>query len=78
MLVRAETPDSSRTTDGTPAGSLPLATAAAATAPVTDDAVPEGHQGLHSFLYSSGDEEHASQRYEFRQVGWWVGDGGGG
>jgi len=37
---------------------------------VTDQAVPEGHKGLHGFLYGEGGaEEHDSQsRYNFREV----------
>lgn len=50
---------------------------ASAAAPVTDAAVPEGHKGLHSFLYGDGDAEHTSQKYEFRQVGG-PPEGGGG
>lgn len=40
-------------------------------APVTDAAVPEGHKGLHSFLYGSGGaEEHERQGngYNLRKV----------
>jgi hypothetical protein len=49
---------------------------ASAAAPVTDAAVPEGHKGLHSFLYGDGDAEHKSQKYEFRQVRDMRGGGG--
>lgn len=57
--VRAQPPDAPQ--QGVPSS---------AAAPVTDQAVPEGHQGLHNFLYASGEQEHASsQRYDFRQVG---------
>ena len=37
---------------------------------VTDQAVPEGHKGLHGFLYGQGGAEaHDSQsRYNFREV----------
>lgn len=36
---------------------------------VTDDAVPEGHKGLHGFLYGDGGaEEHDSRGYAFRHV----------
>ena len=37
---------------------------------VTDQAVPEGHKGLHGFLYGEGGAEaHDSQsRYDFREV----------
>lgn len=36
---------------------------------VTDDNVPEGHEGLHQFLYSKdGEEEHSStSAYTFRK-----------
>mmetsp|Transcript_24265 Transcript_24265/g.79140 ORF Transcript_24265/g.79140 Transcript_24265/m.79140 type:complete len:456 (-) Transcript_24265:2156-3523(-) len=38
------------------------------TVPVTDDAVPEGHHGLHGFLYESESEsEHAAAVYRVRQ-----------
>lgn len=40
-------------TAATPGGSTPPATR------LEDRDVPEGHSGLHSFLYSGGDEEHA-------------------
>ena len=38
---------------------------------VTDQAVPEGHKGLHGFLYGeAGAEVHDQQgQYHFRQVG---------
>ncbi|KAG2483160.1 hypothetical protein HYH03_017952 [Edaphochlamys debaryana] len=37
-------------------------------APITDANVPEGHQGLHGFLYGSGGaEEHADQGYAVRE-----------
>lgn len=40
-----------------------------ATAPVTDQAVPEGHKSLHGFLYGDeGADAHRSSRYEFREV----------
>lgn len=36
---------------------------------VTDAAVPEGHKGLHGFLYGEGGaEEHDSRGYVFRHV----------
>ena len=37
---------------------------------MTDQAVPEGHKGLHGFLYGDGGaEEHDSQsQYSFREV----------
>ncbi len=38
---------------------------------ITDAAVPEGHQGLHGFLYGQGGAEAhnaASQSYQFREV----------
>ena len=36
---------------------------------MTDDAVPEGHKGLHGFLYGDGGaEEHDSRGYSFRHV----------
>lgn len=36
---------------------------------VTDDAVPEGHKGLHGFLYGDGGaEEHDSRGYSIRHV----------
>jgi hypothetical protein len=37
---------------------------------VTDEAVPEGHKGLHGFLYGDGGaEEHDSRsQYNFREV----------
>lgn len=38
---------------------------------ITDDAVPEGHKGLHGFLYGEGGaEQHAVvSAYNFREVG---------
>lgn len=53
---------------GSGSGSTP----AAAPAVVTDAAVPEGHAGLHGFLYGEGgaEEAHSSERgYTFREVG---------
>ena len=36
---------------------------------VTDAAVPEGHKGLHGFLYGEGGaERHEAQGYQFRKV----------
>jgi hypothetical protein len=36
---------------------------------VTDAAVPEGHKGLHGFLYGEGGaERHDTQGYQFRKV----------
>lgn len=36
---------------------------------VTDAAVPEGHKGLHGFLYGEGGaEEHDSRAYTVRHV----------
>jgi hypothetical protein len=36
---------------------------------VSDDAVPEGHKGLHGLLYADGAaEEHRGEQYVFRQV----------
>lgn len=51
---------------------------AAATAVITDGAVPEGHKGLHGFLYGEGGAEaHDSPTasYDFREVG--AGEEGG-
>jgi hypothetical protein len=36
---------------------------------VTNDAVPEGHKGLHNALYGQEGDAHASsRRYNFREV----------
>lgn len=41
----------------------------------TDAAVPEGHKGLHGFLYGEGGAEkhETASSYEYRKVGGWVG-----
>eukprot|EP00879_Flechtneria_rotunda_P028247 GHRR01030339.1.p1 GENE.GHRR01030339.1~~GHRR01030339.1.p1 ORF type:complete len:211 (+),score=39.43 GHRR01030339.1:100-732(+) len=39
-----------------------------ASAPVTDQAVPEGHKSLHGYLYGEGDADaHRISQYTFRQ-----------
>lgn len=50
---------------------VPQPLTAATPTVVTDAAVPEGHQGLHGFLYGEGGaEEHETNRgYAFREVG---------
>jgi hypothetical protein len=52
-------------------GSAPPAPLVAGPTVVTDAAVPEGHQGLHGFLYGEGgaESEHGgSSGYAFREV----------
>ena len=55
--------------DNNGAASMPAR--AAGTSVVSDAAVPEGHRGLHSFLYGEGGaeaHEGATSSYDFREV----------